>query len=205
MPSFATDLPLSFVSPSFPQRVPDIRIQNPHEDPSLEYLSAPFNQTLTNNLYPASLNSLRIPPVLSQDSDYLLQPESSIMSTLSNSEYSHPDTSFPFHLDSPPICGSYGDGNNFPISSSISSSSSFSISPKQNLIGTKTSGGGIEKKKKDKENRNLFCFNCKTVKTPLWRRTMDRNYLLCNACGKKTFFFLILKLGILEKRSLCLI
>jgi len=28
-----------------------------------------------------------------------------------------------------------------------------------------------------------ICFNCKTDKTPLWRRTLDKSHFLCNACG----------------------
>ncbi|KAI8891958.1 hypothetical protein BC833DRAFT_612964 [Globomyces pollinis-pini] len=40
-----------------------------------------------------------------------------------------------------------------------------------------------EKKKIREWSRNLTCFNCKTTKTPLWRRTEDRKHNLCNACG----------------------
>ncbi|PVV00782.1 hypothetical protein BB560_004823 [Smittium megazygosporum] len=36
--------------------------------------------------------------------------------------------------------------------------------------------------KKDHIN-NIKCFNCRTEKTPLWRRTPDRLHKLCNACG----------------------
>ncbi|KAI8897414.1 hypothetical protein BC833DRAFT_505880, partial [Globomyces pollinis-pini] len=39
------------------------------------------------------------------------------------------------------------------------------------------------KKKLRELSRNLTCFNCKTNKTPLWRRTEDRKHNLCNACG----------------------
>ncbi|KAJ3362994.1 putative electron transfer flavoprotein subunit [Kappamyces sp. JEL0680] len=40
-----------------------------------------------------------------------------------------------------------------------------------------------EKKKLREYARNLTCFNCKTSKTPLWRRTADKEHNLCNACG----------------------
>ncbi|KAJ3260598.1 hypothetical protein HK103_000208 [Boothiomyces macroporosus] len=40
-----------------------------------------------------------------------------------------------------------------------------------------------EKKKMREYARNLTCFNCKTNKTPLWRRTEDKQHNLCNACG----------------------
>ncbi|KAI8910927.1 hypothetical protein EDD86DRAFT_189466 [Gorgonomyces haynaldii] len=40
-----------------------------------------------------------------------------------------------------------------------------------------------EKKKLRELARNLTCFNCKTNKTPLWRRTHDKQHNLCNACG----------------------
>jgi hypothetical protein len=39
-------------------------------------------------------------------------------------------------------------------------------------------------KKKIRENaRNLVCNNCKTTKTPLWRRSNCKSFNLCNACG----------------------
>ena len=40
-----------------------------------------------------------------------------------------------------------------------------------------------EKKKMREYARNLTCFNCKTNKTPLWRRTECKQHNLCNACG----------------------
>jgi hypothetical protein len=40
-----------------------------------------------------------------------------------------------------------------------------------------------ERKKEREYARNLTCFNCKTTKTPLWRRTADKLHNLCNACG----------------------
>lgn len=40
-----------------------------------------------------------------------------------------------------------------------------------------------EKKRIREMARNLTCFNCKTNKSPLWRRTPDKKHSLCNACG----------------------
>lgn len=40
-----------------------------------------------------------------------------------------------------------------------------------------------EKKRIRELSRNLTCFNCQTTKTPLWRRTPDKQHNLCNACG----------------------
>lgn len=34
-----------------------------------------------------------------------------------------------------------------------------------------------------KDMKKQECFNCKTTKTPLWRRTIDKKNALCNACG----------------------
>ena len=38
-------------------------------------------------------------------------------------------------------------------------------------------------KKKKENTRHIVCHNCKTDTTPLWRRTLDRQHSLCNACG----------------------
>ena len=40
-----------------------------------------------------------------------------------------------------------------------------------------------EKKKLRELARGLTCINCATTKTPLWRRTEDKQHSLCNACG----------------------
>ncbi|KAF9438766.1 hypothetical protein BGZ76_005072 [Entomortierella beljakovae] len=39
------------------------------------------------------------------------------------------------------------------------------------------------KKQSSRPPRALECFNCKVTQTPLWRRTLDRQHSLCNACG----------------------
>ncbi|KAJ1560806.1 hypothetical protein HK096_007131 [Nowakowskiella sp. JEL0078] len=44
-----------------------------------------------------------------------------------------------------------------------------------------------EKRKIRENTRNLVCYNCRTDKTPLWRRTSDRQHSLCNACDLLIF------------------
>lgn len=65
------------------------------------------------------------------------------------------------------------------------------LSPSDNQIFTPVvepetismSMSASEKKKKREYARNLTCFNCKTTKSPLWRKTEDKVHNICNACG----------------------
>ncbi|KAI8898598.1 hypothetical protein BC833DRAFT_589168 [Globomyces pollinis-pini] len=56
-------------------------------------------------------------------------------------------------------------------------------SPKSEVSDADSNLTPSERKKMREWSRNLTCFNCKTTKTPLWRRTHDRQHSLCNACG----------------------
>lgn len=58
------------------------------------------------------------------------------------------------------------------------------FTPVNNIIEPETiSMSASEKKKKREYARNLTCFNCKTTKSPLWRKTEDKVRNVCNACG----------------------
>ncbi|KAI9279389.1 hypothetical protein BY458DRAFT_503024 [Sporodiniella umbellata] len=56
-------------------------------------------------------------------------------------------------------------------------------SKKHPLQGQSTLSIKLNSQNKARSARPLACFNCKVNKTPLWRRTPDRQHSLCNACG----------------------
>ncbi|KAF9578300.1 hypothetical protein BGW38_005979 [Lunasporangiospora selenospora] len=81
---------------------------------------------------------------------------------------------------SPAPSSSSSDGEKSPSSSPSPTLAERSLSPEASASSSGCQGKGSASAKTP---RQLVCFNCKVTKTPLWRRTPDRQHSLCNACG----------------------